>query len=247
MEKIPGPKEDIFNHNQAEVLKERTRELVGRVAEGDFACLMFLDNSARPIAWMFQEAWKKYVPDKKRPAIRFVNIGREKGDVVDWDGMGPYKGDYAAEDEYKSAVTDFRLKLDSAEYVQKLKKSFEEIFTDSKNHSVLLVDDYISSGFSIELAQQFFRHHFPNISLESHGFLKKEDENVFWRARWNGTHLPWNSDKAYTLLKEDTEHPERVTSQPERDPVERQKGLILKEEIKDMFVNEEPIRLDNSR
>ena len=237
----------VFNRIQKEVLRERAQELVRLVVKGEYPCLIFLDNSARPLAWMFQEAWKKYVPERKQPAIRFVNIGREKGDVINWESMGPYKGDYNTNEEYENATKEFWSKLDSSEYLKKLKLSLEEIFSESKNRSILLVDDYISSGFSIELARGFFRHNFPDIGIDSHSFLEREDENVFSKERWNGTYLPWNGDKAYALLKEDTEHPERVISQPERDPVERQKGLELKEEIKDIFINEKPIRLDNSR
>ncbi len=247
MERIPNEKENIFTNNQTEVLKERTRELVERVIKYDYQCLVFLDNSARPLSWMFQEAWKRYVPDKKLPAIRFVNIGREKGPVTNWNSMGPYKWDYETEEEYEKAISDYWQKLDSKEYVEKFKNSLDEIFSTSKNRSILLVDDYIGSGFSIELAKAFFGHYFPNIDIEVHNFLKQNDSRIFPKEKWNGTYLPWNEDSSYALLKEDAEHPERVVSQPEREPAEREKGLELKEEIKDIFINEKPIRLDNSR
>ena len=51
---------------------------------------------------------------------------------------------------------------------------------------------------------------------------------------WRGTHLPWNTDKSYTLLSEE-ENSAKFIAFPERDRALREKGVELKKEINAIF------------
>ena len=98
----------------------------------------------------------------------------------------------------------------------------------------MLVDDYSVSGFSLELANSFFANHFSDMPRASYLFLKRQDETVFKKEGWRGTHLPWNTDKSYTLLSEE-ENSAKFIAFPERDRALREKGVELKKEINAIF------------
>ncbi len=230
-------KEVVFNKEQIDVLRKRTRELVGEIIKNEYSVLVFMDRSARPISWMIRAAWDKYADGKPIPAIRFVNIGREKGDVVGWssspdyyvdseDSNGIIPGEKKREIEKK-----FWSRLEGEDYLKSFKKGLEQEISGGK---ILLVDDYISSGYSIGLAKNYFRYHFPEVDVYGYSFLKNKDEIVFSKKDWRGTHLPWNTDKAYTLLSEEDDA-SNVTAKVEKDIEKRNKGIKLKKQIESIF------------
>lgn len=244
MNKIESPqnKENmearVFNEEQRKIIKERTKELIEEVVAVKPQMIIFMDRGARPLAWMVRAAWGLYAPKHEMPKIRFVNIGREKGECIDFRSM-PYREDYNSEEEYQKKVRGFWSKFDTEEskkYIDKLKKDIKPVIKnrfDEKN-GIMLVDDYSVSGFSLELANSFFAHHFPDMPKSSYLFLKRQDESVFKKEGWIGTHLPWNTDKSYTLLSEE-ENPDKFIARAERSPALREKGLALKQEIEKIF------------
>lgn len=232
----------VFNAEQRQIIIERTKELIEEVIAVNPQMIIFMDRGARPFAWMLRAAWNKYAPKHEIPKIRFVNIGREKGEYINFRSM-PYREDYNSEEKYLNEVKDFWAKFDTDEskkYIKKIKKDINPVAKKNRfdeEGGILLVDDYSVSGFSLELANSFFANHFPNMPKSSYLFLKRQDEPAFKKEGWNGTHLPWNTDKAYTLLSEEKDTPERLTATPERDKKLREKGLVLKKEIEKIFNN----------
>lgn len=238
--KIENTEARVFNEEQTEKIKERTKELIEEVIAVKPQMIVFMDRGARPLAWMLRAAWSKYASKHEMPKIRFVNIGREKGEYINFRSM-PYREDYNSEEKYLKEVRDFWFKFDTKEskkYIDKLKKDIKPIIQRSKfdeEGGIMLVDDYSVSGFSLELANLFFANHFPNMPRASYLFLKRQDESVFKKKEgWSGTHLPWNTDKSYTLLSEE-ENPDKFIALPERDAFIKEKGLALKQEIKKIF------------
>lgn len=235
--------EPIFTQEQKAVLQERTKELLDTIVEDEVKLVVFLDRSARPFAWMLREAWKKYAPGKSMPAVKFINLGGEK---VPLYGEYGYVGDiweeyYDTQKDYQQAVQDFWAKLNTKQYVVSLRRDIQPILEGENvgtgwppKGEILLVDDYQGTGFTNELASAFFRHHFPEVRALYHTILRQEDRKIFWKDGWEGVHLPWNTDKAYTLLGE-SENPADILATSERDPKKRRKGLALKHEIASWF------------
>ncbi|MDO8523137.1 MAG: hypothetical protein Q7S12_02535 [bacterium] len=239
-QKTESPEAKIFNDQQSEVLQERTKELIEEIVYVKPQMLIFMDRGARPISWMLREAWDQYAaPKQEMPQIRFVNIGREKGEYINFRAL-PYREDYDSEKLYQEEVKKFWSKFDTEEskkYIDKLKKDIKPVTKKNafdEGGGIMLVDDYSVSGFSLELARNFFEKNFPNLPKSYQLFLKKQDEKVFSKENWLGTHLPWNTDKSYTLLSED-EDPEKFLATPEKDKALREKGLALRREIEHIF------------
>jgi hypoxanthine phosphoribosyltransferase len=231
----------IFNEKQKEILKERVAEIIREVIDTNAKLIVFLDRSARPIAWMIRAAWDQLAQGKELPNMRFVNIGREKIERLKAEEL---KG--LDDDEFWERITrKFWEQTSHKEYIEKMKKGLAGVFhsTDSASgarESIMIVDDYSETGHSLRLAAEFFTKHFPNEEIHVAQLLWPTDRDDFpysgdgW---WNGTHLPWNSDKSYTLLSEEDAASD-LSARAERDPRKRQKGLLLKEEIKKMFSGE---------
>src|SRR3989344_4646446 len=72
----------LFNEEQITRLKERTKELVERIASEDVRLVVFLARSARAISWMLRAAWDEFADGKPMPKIKFANIGSEKRKVL---------------------------------------------------------------------------------------------------------------------------------------------------------------------
>jgi len=224
-------------------IREKIRELIEKVNGDDYRLLVFLDRSARPISWMMREAWERYAPDGiEMPKIKFVNIGREKkalygnigGNVVPPDDF-----DFTSVDEWVHAVEEYWSGLESEEYVQKVRRDIKDGFGNksfqgrSSKGKILLVDDFQNTGFSMDLAQKFFEHHFPDIKTETYTVLDEWDSRVF-NGPWANMHMPWTDDKGYTMLAEADDR-ESVVAKAERDPRRRRKAEKLREEIKGIF------------
>ncbi|MBU2566922.1 hypothetical protein KKG46_05200 [Patescibacteria group bacterium] len=72
----------LANPETRERLKERMDRMVEHIFENDVDTVVFLDRSARPLAWMFQAMWKKKYGDEKKfpmPEIKFFNYGKATG------------------------------------------------------------------------------------------------------------------------------------------------------------------------
>jgi hypothetical protein len=213
-----------------ECIKERTQELIEDIIKNKSKILFFLDRSARPYSYMLQIAWDedKYGP---MPKIKFLNIGREKGEVLGFYGGPPPHIDYDNDEEWIAAVEDYWNKLDSKDYISNIKI---DISNDPKD-SIMIVDDCESSGFTMGLARSFIDHHFPERKNRSHLFFKDEDKKIFnGNKEANGIIMPWYDDKSYTLLS-DEEDPTKVIAKAERNSKKRSKGIALRKEIKQLF------------
>lgn len=231
-----GEEEKIFTGKERERIAQRTKELIEKVIEQDIQVIFFMDRSARPIYWFMKEAWQTYAQGHRIPDIKFINIGREKGDLLEWrDPPNAYFDGKSEVDQYWKPLENTNEALDN--YLVKMKKELENIKSESDGFPVhcLIVDDYSVSGFSSRIANAFFERHFKNIAeFSNHIFFDQEDEAVFSKVDWNGVHMPWNSDKSYTHLSNEDD-PRNITAKPERDPEKIKNALKLRKEAHDIF------------
>lgn len=69
--------EYIHDPESARLILERVNKLIDHVTASHVDTLIFLDKSARPLAWVFRDEWKKR-DNGQLPQIIFSNIGRER-------------------------------------------------------------------------------------------------------------------------------------------------------------------------
>lgn len=153
-------------------IKKRTENLVNRVDEEDVDVVFFLDKSARPISWLFQDLWKQKFPEKRLPTIRYINVGSGQ----------------AVRQKELSGTSEMDLK----DLVQEAKKIFGKQFQDK---TMLVVDEIAMSGITEMTARQFLQNSFPEAKKvdSMHLFHSKKDKELL--AETFGR-LPWGDSFA---------------------------------------------------
>jgi hypothetical protein len=137
--------------------------------------MFFLDRSARPSAWLFQEAWKQTRPDVPMPDIKFINIGKEKADPN-------FLGKYASPGEQQRFIDRWR----NHPFVQELRKFFPQEINGKK---IWVVDEYEQEGVSVMIAKVLLEAAF----LERGGniiscYMHKNEPPWLWKESWIGVH-----------------------------------------------------------
>jgi hypothetical protein len=150
-------------------IRQRTLELVERVRDEDIEVVFFLDKSARPISWLFNELWKKKYPECPIPKIHYVNIGRQHS---------LYKRtDYPVGLEKDNSVPERDLET---EEVKRLQEVFGGKFTGK---AVLIVDEYGSTGRSLGIAKKLFNKAFPDTRIDGKHLFQVEVDD-FSKMPW---------------------------------------------------------------
>lgn len=222
-----------------ELIRKRAREMVDAVRRQKPDTLFFLDRSARPVSWIFREAWKKYNPDEEMPNIKFIDVGPLKTRVRK-DGSGKYFRDldvYGGKSELiKEEINPLIEQLEADEVFLKM---LNDVYRGNKR--AMVIDDYKGLGTTRDLAIGVLQHFFPDIDFSYHSFTDELDDSTFkhpTKPYWQGPWQKWNTEKEHSLMKgdpEEGERPFRIVAEPERDPELRAKGLALKKEIKELF------------
>lgn len=227
-----------------ERIRQRIEDTIDEIIYHDVKVIFFLDRSARPIYWMIKAAWDAKKIGRPMPKVKFLNIGSEKRKVLGSQDQ-PQEWNFASESEHQAAVKEHWAKLNSADYLAKVKKDISPLLTDegvdvfNKPYKgrVMVIDDISISGVTMRMATEFLQHHFPGVKVYDHALLNQHDEDVFpplSGGMW--TNFSWNSDadKDYTLMSPQDD-PLEVVAKPELDKNKRKKGLGLKREIEGIF------------
>ena len=176
--------EILSNPETRERLKERMERFVEVVHDRKVDALVFLDRSARPLSWMFQDLWNGMYQEEKKPDVKYVNIGTSSHvhDGVAHLLRSRYWGSYdhgtvgSTSDLLRHTVIDAEEKdvwfqtnqiprewqnsmVEYMEVSEELQKIFQKSF-DGK--SVLIVDEMGASGKSQMAALGFFTLAFPD-------------------------------------------------------------------------------------
>ncbi|MFH1711803.1 MAG: hypothetical protein ABH846_01025 [Patescibacteria group bacterium] len=68
--------EILKNPDFRETLKDRLIRLVDYIEDQNIETVVFLDKSARPLAWLLTEYMRNLSGDHPRPEIKFINVGK---------------------------------------------------------------------------------------------------------------------------------------------------------------------------
>jgi hypothetical protein len=219
-----------------------TDSLIQEMAGQQTDVAIFLDKSARPVAWMVSELWDQLGPrlsdgsSLPPPEIKFLNIDREQWGAI----LG------------RSEDQGISIDLLPPERVDELKAIFKPLLPKDTTETmltgkrVMLVDEIHISGDTLEMAHKILARAFPDAQdIQSHywmnGMVKIDPKSG---GRYN-TKLPvWYSDREVTgrlIGNRDSTKSSQSMSQRQRigrywlstafrEPDE--KGLELKKEIK---------------
>ncbi|MEX0932170.1 MAG: hypothetical protein WDZ81_01020 [Candidatus Saccharimonadales bacterium] len=163
-------KEENFSYELLQLghNEERTRQLqrsyvlntvrlVEKIEDFKPDFIVFLDKSARPVAWLLKELWEDFSDGKDLPKFRFLNIDREQ-----WrDKVGG------------SEIGDGRIRMEKAKaealelrsiFVPQPKEGvpIEEQESRFSGKRILVVDEVEVSGDTRKIAHGFLEQAFPD-------------------------------------------------------------------------------------
>jgi hypoxanthine phosphoribosyltransferase len=227
-----------------------TDDLICKMAEQQTEVAVYLDKSARPVAWMVHAFWDQLAPQNEdgstpsEPKIKFLNIDREQWSAVTG----------RTEDDNLDVKAIPRQRIDELRKVLAVKGVHID---ENKPHNgpseldgkrVMVIDEVSVSGDTLRLAEGVLRRAFPNTASQKgeywmQGRVKTDRRTSVAR----NTELPiWYSDKVTTgrgVADRDTTKSQQSNSVRQRiggywlstnfrEPDE--KGLQLRKEIDQM-------------
>lgn len=222
-----------------------TDELICKMVENGTDVAIFLDKSARPVAWMVNKLWDQLAPKTdnegnpvQKPEIKFLNIDREQ-----WGAM------LGRSEDKTGGINVDRLEPTRAEELRDLyapingySNASDESLLTGKN--VMIIDEVRQSGDTLAMSEGIIKKVFPDA---------KSIEGVYWMFGTSrrdksgnkiGTEVPvWYSDRETTgrlVANRDTNKSDNSNSSrqrvgrywlstPFREP--DTKGLQLKKEV----------------
>ena len=147
-----------------EVTDPKTGEKVTRVPD----TVIFLDKSARPLAWLTNELWDKFAADSdgnipKKPGFRFLNIDREQWvNTVDPDGVGYMDISKVDETVIRSLRSIF---VDARDKQHGLTSEIDKASASLDGQTIMIVDEVLSSGRTMDIAKKMISRAFPDAAV----------------------------------------------------------------------------------
>jgi hypothetical protein len=177
-----------------------TDGLISRLAEQGTDIAIFLDKSARPVAWLVNELWETLAPKDQngqilpKPAIKFLNIDREQ-----W---GPYVG----RSEDKTGRIDIgRIPEEDIEDLRRVmapvagyNRPEDESLLTGKN--VMVIDEVRMSGDTLHMSEAILQRAFPDAAEidGAYWMLKPVKRDLHSGAVVGGEVPVWYSDRQVT-------------------------------------------------
>jgi hypothetical protein len=128
----------LYNSKEREPIKKRMEDIINAVNEKGIQEMVFLDKGARLWGYYFSKSWDILKPEKEKPRVSFINIGKEKTNDVN---------------------------PENAKVLQKeLLKTFGDKFEDKK---ICIFDEYLDSGASLVLTTVLFEKTYPSSEIYS--------------------------------------------------------------------------------
>lgn len=132
-----------------------TEKLIATAIENKTTTMMFLDKSARPVAWLTRALWPMLGVDEDgknvpMPDMRFANIDREQ-----WE---PIVG--RTEDKDGGIINIDNVPVRT---ISQLSDTYKDL--DSEEERILIVDEVMSSGDTNRIAGGLFRRAFPDADI----------------------------------------------------------------------------------
>ncbi len=201
-----------------------TDNLINRIQEERPKHLIFLDKSARPVAWMLKELWPIFAVDddgevEQMPSINFIQIDRE-----DWRGL------------VKNEDSDI---IDVDNLPDRLFEDLRSVFTDrvvptgeagnepSKfdNSKIMVVDEIRVSGDTLDIASEMLIRSFPTADVGKSWWMNPGEKIVPGQPSRNADIPVWYDKDKNTGRGVNN----RNTTKSNRSPSRRQQrgGLFL--------------------
>jgi hypothetical protein len=179
-----------------------TDDLICKMAGQETEVAVYLDKSARPVAWMVHAFWDQLAPQNEddsvppEPQIKFLNIDREQWSAVTG----------------RTEADNLDVKAIPAQRIEELRKvlaakgariSEDEPYagpSELDNKRVMVIDEVSVSGDTLRLAEGVMKRAFPNTASQKgeywmQGRVKTDKRTSVAR----NTELPvWYSDKVTT-------------------------------------------------
>ena len=147
--------------NGVEVIDPETQEKQTRKPD----VVVWLDKSARPLAWFTKDLWPTLAVDPKTgevpkmPEFKFVNIDKKQWvNTIDPEGVGIMDINKVDASVVRSLRSIFISPRDKKEG---LTEKIDTTHSDLDNKTILIVDEVYSSGDTLTIAKKFFERAFP--------------------------------------------------------------------------------------
>lgn len=196
-ENIPGNLIlELKNPEVRSRILERGKELVEFVKKSNFETLVFIDRSARPISWIFDEFWIKLFPDEAKPESIFINLGQKDLRKKYMKGLGSamstmgnqFVGLYDTEENI--ALFKQRLRSDKDAGLQLHRELGAEGEEKLRSRKVLIIDESEFEGVSRLFAEEIIDEVFTPLSIE------------YWE--WGGHDWPYDIPTGLSEKKRDS-------------------------------------------
>lgn len=142
----------------------RTEELIDKMVGSDADVAVFLDKSARPLAWMVAEFWPVFAPNKPMPEFKFVNIDAAQWANLPGDGARPTEEDMANVEVSNDEIVKLR-EIFTPKYAQSHDGEYSELargnttYLDGKK--VMVIDEISTTGATLQFSNKVMHQAFP--------------------------------------------------------------------------------------
>lgn len=162
--------------NQATNGVNATDSLTGEKVHAVPDRIIFLDKSARPVAWLMRQLWPTLAAEADgaippMPKMNFVNIDREQWvNKIDEAGVGTVNIDAVDKGVIRSLRSIFlppEVKAAHDKQHDGLGEYVDDTPSPLDTETVLIVDEVASTGRTLQYAESFFCKAFPGIKVAS--------------------------------------------------------------------------------
>lgn len=207
--------------------------------------VIFLDKSARPLAWLTKELWAKLAPEPnesipEKPDFKFLNIDREHWrSKLDPNGTGSYSASYLTDEEIDGRRSIFGKNHDG---------SFD-VENELDSQVIMVVDELMTTGDTLDIATKIIKQAFPTSTVFGEHWMGKTYTNPHTNITSNADAPVW-----YKFDKDDPNSPKNevgrgvrnrilderlITHQSQkflsqRWPVPDQQSLRLREDLREL-------------
>lgn len=178
------------------LLAMRTVDLIEKIWDENVSQLIFLDKSARPIATLFLDLWKKFSPEQAPPKISFMHIGQRILKSLNYHH-------WPSDEDTKRY-----LELERRGEIKRIKEDYKYLAGAASGEKTIVVDEYSQSGNVLELSKQIVHAIFPNLEVSTFPLITSDDEEALGDDYIG---VPWNKsgeDDQYSITG--VEDPSRI-------------------------------------
>lgn len=163
--------EEVSDEQLRREYLRRTERLIEDIVSKAPDYVIYLDKSARPVAWLADEMWDEVAPDEHKPQFKFINIDREQ-----WrDQIGSNASYIDASRIDQNRINElhalFAVKpiKDNGEGEVKPSVINEPTIFDGKK--VMIVDEVRATGDTLDIAKAILRRAFPKTEFSGRHWM----------------------------------------------------------------------------